>query len=595
MGLLAALWAGVSYAYPADLPNRLNRCTENSGSLNVSHQECQGLAYFFDETSGVNWTDNENWFSTTDLTNWAHPNGYSTGALIVSGWHLIEMNLNEGNLSGTVTTGLIYLPYLRTLNLANATLGTINLSQNTGLTYLNMTNTSVSGVNITMLTGLKQFYVSSARLLSLNLTQNINLTGLTVNYTPMSYFDLSRNTGLQVLELSFNALTGLDVSNMASLTWLSAIDQSGANMRYTNFSGATSIYRLWLTNVGLTGINVLPIGGALSILQIDGNDITSISLTGSTSVWYVNLGGNSISSLDLSQNPYLSSLFLGNGNTGLTYLDLSYSSWLQILDTSGIVLTGFKISTTFNYLPNLITYFTGNAFDVATLTMDQLRFLNHYMPGWGYRGIGGGKKIAIAKDNCPNGDNSPTPYDGLCNGMSSGGVNNTSAITTGANTTPASIWTQNNSSSNGETPVLTTDTDVYNRAYAHGITTMSLAKVRLHDTIQRYEAAKMIVNFVKNVEGKTITPNANCKIETFSDYTTFDAEMRTYIKGICDLGLMGWKPGKTAMIPIFRPFDTLSAQEFGIVIGRYLGESATSPDSSKRVDIMRFLGSVTTQ
>ncbi|MBP6911414.1 hypothetical protein KBC03_07635 [Patescibacteria group bacterium] len=120
---------------------------------------------------------------------------------------------------------------------------------------------------------------------------------------------------------------------------------------------------------------------------------------------------------------------------------------------------------------------------------------------------------------------------------------------------------------------------------------MSLGKARLQDTIQRYEAAKMIVNFVKNVEGKTITPNANCKIETFSDYNTFDAEMKIYIKAICDLGLMGWKPGKTGMIPIFRPFDVLSAQEFGIVIGRYLGESAANPDSSKRVDIMRFLGS----
>ncbi|MBP6911412.1 hypothetical protein KBC03_07625 [Patescibacteria group bacterium] len=40
MMALLALWAGVSYAYPADLPNRLNRCTENSGSLSVSYEEC---------------------------------------------------------------------------------------------------------------------------------------------------------------------------------------------------------------------------------------------------------------------------------------------------------------------------------------------------------------------------------------------------------------------------------------------------------------------------------------------------------------------------------------------------------------------------
>ncbi|MBP6911415.1 hypothetical protein KBC03_07640 [Patescibacteria group bacterium] len=71
---------------------------------------------------------------------------------------------------------------------------------------------------------------------------------------------------------------------------------------------------------------------------------------------------------------------------------------------------------------------------------------------------------------------------------------------------------------------------------------MPIAKARLHDTIQRYEAAKMMVNFVLNVEGKPITPNADCIIENFSDYSTFDAEMKTNIKAICDLGLMGRKP-----------------------------------------------------
>ena len=110
---------------------------------------------------------------------------------------------------------------------------------------------------------------------------------------------------------------------------------------------------------------------------------------------------------------------MGNGNTGLTYLDLSYSTGLRALDTSGIAITGFKISTTDGYPSDLIVYFSGNAFDVATLSIEQLWFLNHYMPGWGFRGIsGGGKVYVIPKDDCPNGDISPTPYDGLCSGMS---------------------------------------------------------------------------------------------------------------------------------------------------------------------------------
>lgn len=46
------VWDKVS---SAPLANNLAWCTANSGSLNISHSECQSLAYLYEETDGDNW------------------------------------------------------------------------------------------------------------------------------------------------------------------------------------------------------------------------------------------------------------------------------------------------------------------------------------------------------------------------------------------------------------------------------------------------------------------------------------------------------------------------------------------------------------
>ena len=86
--------------------------------------------------------------------------------------------------------------------------------------------------------------------------------------------------------------------------------------------------------------------------------------------------------------------------------------------------------------------------------------------------------------------------------------------------------------------LLKTDKDVYNWAFAHNITTLPLAQARLQDGILRYEAAKMIVNFVENVMEEGIMHNPLCNIDAYGDNQLFDDEMRIYLVKICDLGLM---------------------------------------------------------
>ena len=99
----------------------------------------------------------------------------------------------------------------------------------------------------------------------------------------------------------------------------------------------------------------------------------------------------------------------------------------------------------------------------------------------------------------------------------------------------------------------------------------------------------MIVQFAENIMHTRIAHSPLCDVTNFTDYSSFDSEMTENITKICDLGLMGWAVRNEKLLSSFRPFDTLSAEEFGIVIGRYLGETSSTPASSMRVDIMRFL------
>ena len=59
--------------------------------------------------------------------------------------------------------------------------------------------------------------------------------------------------------------------------------------------------------------------------------------------------------------------------------------------------------------------------------------------------MGGGKPLVLPKDNCPNGDTSPTQYDSLCSGMSpsNGTLAVTGDSTTGTVTTGTVISTGN--------------------------------------------------------------------------------------------------------------------------------------------------------
>ncbi len=102
----------------------------------------------------------------------------------------------------------------------------------------------------------------------------------------------------------------------------------------------------------------------------------------------------------------------------------------------------------------------------------------------------------------------------------------------------------------------------YEYAYSIGITTMpTLDQANMYGSLIRSHMAKMMVNYAKNVLGKTPDTSLSCN---FTDIANQSTELKWYIREACQLGLMG--KGITA----FEPEASVTRAQFGTVLSRAL-------------------------
>lgn len=168
-------------------------------------------------------------------------------------------------------------------------------------------------------------------------------------------------------------------------------------------------------------------------------------------------------------------------------------------------------------------------------------------PTWG-NGWGGGGSVLV-RDICPEiRDCSSSYYDQLCGPCPTiGDV----AVDTGETITITKVNEQ---------------MIAYQYAFLHGITSKVYEEARLEDGITRWEMAKMISQFAKNILGKT-PANRVC---AFEDNIYGSKEDKAYIIQACQLWLMWLEAdGKTPMKK-FNPSWTLTRAEFGTIFSRLL-------------------------
>ena len=261
----------------------------------------QILEALYDATDGANWTNNKDWKSAGSVCTW-HGVECENGAVI-------DLDLSDNNLSGTIPSSLGGLSSLVTLDLSrNQLMGAIppELANLSSLVSLALFRNQLTGEIPSELGRLNN-------LASLIIADN-QLTG---KIPP----ELANLSSLQSLALYRNQLTGSIPSSLGGLTSLSRLDLWDNDLTGSIPSSLGSLSRLGLLrlhNNQLTGPIPPDLGNLTNLTRLDlwGND-----LTGSIPANFANL--TNLESLELGENNLSGTIPSWLGDlTNLTYLSL---------------------------------------------------------------------------------------------------------------------------------------------------------------------------------------------------------------------------------------------------------------------------------
>ena len=135
-------------------------------------------------------------------------------------------------------------------------LTSIDVTQNTALSFLHLAGNQLTSLNISQNTSLTQLWCDDNQLTSLDLTQNTSLTYLRCDWNQLTSLDVSQNTDLTYLYCGWNQLTSIDVSQSIDLTDLHCNDNqlTSLDIRNSNNTNMSSVQAI--NNLNLTCISV---------------------------------------------------------------------------------------------------------------------------------------------------------------------------------------------------------------------------------------------------------------------------------------------------------------------------------------------------
>ena len=178
---------------------------------------------------------------------------------------------------------------------------------------------------------------------------------------------ISEIAGLR--RLSARALNIADATGLQYATALQFLDLSGNELTEINLSGSQGLSNLNLNNNHLTQID-LSNQFQLTHVDLSGNQLTEVDLSGAQSLTYLDLYGNQLTEVDLSGAQSLTYLDL-YGNQ-LTEVDLSGAQSLTYLDLYGNQLTEVDLSGA-----QSLTYLDLYGNQLTEVDLSALTELNH--------------------------------------------------------------------------------------------------------------------------------------------------------------------------------------------------------------------------
>ncbi|WP_348824592.1 T9SS type A sorting domain-containing protein [Flavobacterium aestuarii] len=240
-------------------------------------------------------------------------------------------SLDVSNSAIANLTGIQGFTALTTLNAANNSLKSIDLSKNSSLTTLDCSNNAA----LTCIQVADIAHATNNWATTKDAAANFNLDCNEYTLIPDTSFE-AKLIALQfdeaadgkVLTSKINTLKSLDVSR-SSITDLTGIQDF------------TSLNTLRCESNKLTSLDVSK-NTALKTLACNNNALTSIDVSKNTALTYLNISSNKINTIDISTNISLTSIDLDENN--LTSLDVSKNTALTYLDCSSNKFTSLDVS-----------------------------------------------------------------------------------------------------------------------------------------------------------------------------------------------------------------------------------------------------------
>ncbi len=304
--------------------------------------------------------------------------------------NLTRLNINRNNLTSIDISKLNNLTFL---SIWNNSLTTLDATQNPLLDALTaFGNSSITEIDVTQNLTLRELVLSNCSLSEIDLSKNPNLTGIYLENTNLNSIDLTNNDKLKFVYLSNNLIAGhldlstfnslidfeaincnltalnlkngnntaidyLDVTDNPNLTCILVDDVVYSTANWTRIEDFTTFNDTDCTYVAIPDVNFEAaletlgyddISGDRQVPRINIQSITSLNiqskdiadLTGISAfagLTELRVNSNLLTSVDLSKNQVLETLFIGKNS--LTNLDLSTNTKLEYLSVTELDLS----------------------------------------------------------------------------------------------------------------------------------------------------------------------------------------------------------------------------------------------------------------
>ena len=244
------------------------------------------------------------------------------------------------NEPGTIQSleGIQYFTELQRLYCSYNLLTSLDLSQNTALTYLQCSGNQLTSLDVSNNAALTGLQCIRNQLTSLDISNNTALTSLQCDTNQLASLDVSNNTALISLQCSTNQLASLDVSNNTALISLQCSTNQLTSLDISNNTALTSLrcYSNQLKDLDVSN-NI-----ALTSLQCNRNQLASLAVNRNTALTSLDCSNNQLTSLDVGNNTALTSLLCNHNQ--LATLDVSNNTALTSLQCSDNPLGNLDVS-----------------------------------------------------------------------------------------------------------------------------------------------------------------------------------------------------------------------------------------------------------